>query len=107
VNKALIASIVKVRVGDPVLEVDWRSKEVSILKKLLISKLWKRDSFRWRDKTSHNTKYSIFQHPGCTGKRQKKTKMISSSRFECSTLMTPNNVAEKTVSFLKKAGKNN
>jgi hypothetical protein len=45
--------------------------------------------------------------PGCTGKRQKKTKMISSSRFECSTLMTPNYVAEKKVSFLKKAGKTN
>jgi hypothetical protein len=45
--------------------------------------------------------------PGCTGKRRKKTKMISSSRFECSTLMKPNNVAEKKVSFLRKAGKSN
>jgi hypothetical protein len=44
---------------------------------------------------------------GCTGERQKKTKIISSSRFECSTLLTPNNDTEKKVSFLKKSGKTN
>jgi hypothetical protein len=44
---------------------------------------------------------------GCTGERQKKTKMVSSSRFECSTLLTPNNATDKKVSFLKKSGKKN
>lgn len=56
-DDALIASIVKVGVGDPVL----------------------------------------------TGERRKKTKMISSSKFECCALVTPNNSVEKKVSFLKKS----
>lgn len=60
-DEALIASIVKVGVGDPVL----------------------------------------------TGGRQKKTKMISSSKFECCALVTPNNSVEKKVSFLKKSGNGN